>query len=194
MVELVSPLGAVWTPGRFGAPGPVGVTLSELQCGSIVQLAAWPGSEGAALDAIRAVTGLTFDLSPNAGATGEGASAFGFAPGRFLVVDEAEARLDALASAFPKDAGTVLDLSHGRVGIGVEGPKAEWVLSKLFGLDFRQAAFPLGAGKATSHHDISALIQRAGERRFDIYVFRSFARSFWKTLCHAAAETGYEVA
>jgi len=29
--------------------------------------------------------------------------------------------------------------------------------------------------------------------RFDLYVFRSLARSFWTTLCHSAEDVGYEV-
>jgi heterotetrameric sarcosine oxidase gamma subunit len=36
-------------------------------------------------------------------------------------------------------------------------------------------------------------VQRTGADQFDLYVFRSFARAFWKTLCHAAEEVGYEV-
>lgn len=60
-------------------------------------------------------------------------------------------------------------------------------------LDFSLAAFPLHAGRATAHHDILAAIQRIGENRFDLYVFRSFARSFWKSLCRGAEDVGYEV-
>lgn len=194
MVEPLSPLGAAWAPGRFGAAGTAGVRLSEQQPGSIVQVAAWPGRDAAAIEAIRAATGLALEARPGAGAVGEAAAAFGFAPGRFLVADEAEDRFAALLDALPADAGTLLDLSHGRTVLRVEGAKAGWVLSKLFGIDFSPAAFPPGDGRATAHHDVSALIQRTGEGRFDLYVFRSFARSFWKTLCHAAAETGYEVA
>jgi heterotetrameric sarcosine oxidase gamma subunit len=67
------------------------------------------------------------------------------------------------------------------------------VLAKFFAIDFSLAAFPLGAGRATTHHEIFAQIQRTGPDRFDIYVFRSFARSFWKTLCHGCEEVGYEV-
>ena len=46
---------------------------------------------------------------------------------------------------------------------------------------------------STAHHDIFALIQRSGADQFDLYVFRSFARSFWTALCHASEEVGYEV-
>lgn len=194
MAEPLSPLGPAWTPGRFGAPGPVGATLSETPPGSIVQIAAWPGEEAAAREAIRAVAGLALEARAGAGAFGETASAFGFAPGRFLLVDEAENRAEALTAALPPRAATVLDLSHGRTALRVEGPKAEWVLAKLFALDFRPAAFAIGDGRAAAHHDVSALIQRSGPDRFDLYVFRSFARAFWRTLRHAAEETGYEIA
>jgi sarcosine oxidase subunit gamma len=67
------------------------------------------------------------------------------------------------------------------------------VLAKFFALDFSQTAFPLGAGRATSHHDIFAQIQRSGAEQFDLYVFRSFARAFWTALCHASEEVGYRV-
>jgi methylglutamate dehydrogenase subunit D len=43
------------------------------------------------------------------------------------------------------------------------------------------------------HHDIHANIQRIDDETFDIYVFRTFARSFWQTLGHAAEEVGYRV-
>ena len=67
------------------------------------------------------------------------------------------------------------------------------MLSKLFAIDFSPTALPLGAGRSTMHHDIFTQIQRTGPTAFDLYVFRSFARSFWKMLCHASEEVGYEV-
>ncbi len=89
--------------------------------------------------------------------------------------------------------GSVTGLSHGRTAIRVDGPRAEWVLAKLFAIDFGLTALPVGSGVATQHHDLLAQIQRTGAMRFDLYVFRSLARSFWKTLCHSAEDVGYEV-
>jgi sarcosine oxidase subunit gamma len=118
---------------------------------------------------------------------------FGFAPGKFTVVDEAEGLAQAFAGSITPAIGTLTDLSHGRTAIRIAGPKAEWVMAKFFAIDFALPAFPLGAGRSTNHHDIFAQIQRSGPDQFDIYVFRSFARSFWKALCHASEEVGYEV-
>lgn len=194
MVEQQSPLGPVYAPGPHGhvAAG-IGVVLSESQPGSIVQVAAWPGRESTVAGLIRHATSLEVTSEPGDGASSARRAAFGVAPGRFLVVDEEEDLAASLAAAIGHEEGSVTDLSHARTAIRIEGPKAEWVLAKLFAIDFALAAFPTGKGISTTHHEVFTQIQRTGPARFELYVFRSFARSFWKTLGHAAEETGYEV-
>ena len=195
MVELASPIGTARRSGRHGnvASG-IGVTLSEPRRGSIVEVAAWPATTNAVLAAIAGATGLALQASPAGGATQGTRTGFCIGPGRYLLADEAPGLAGILAETVGTDIGSVTDLSHGRTMIHVDGPKVEWVLAKLFAIDFATPAFPVGTGIATAHHDILAQIPRVGPQAFDICVFRSFARSFWTALCHAAAETGYEVA
>lgn len=192
--ERQSPLEPVFKPGSHGnfAAG-VGVTLSELQPTSIFQLAAWPGTEKKVMAAIRSVTGLAVPDGAGGGVATSDKAAFSFAPGRFLVVDEADDLAASLEASLTAESGTVTDLSHGRTAIRIKGPKAEWVLAKLFAIDFSSTAFPHGSARSTVHHDVFAQIQRSDTEQFDLYVFRSFARSFWTTLCHAAEEVGYIV-
>ncbi|WP_309085809.1 sarcosine oxidase subunit gamma family protein [Chelativorans sp.] len=194
MAERLSPLGAAFRPGMHGGPGAgPGVRLSEVTPPSIMEATAWPGRKGALAEAISAVTGLSLSARPNAGAVSAEASAFSIAPERFLVCGGAE--LPArLAAAITIETGTVVDLSHGRTALRIAGPRAEWVLSKLFAVDVAPAAFPVAEARATSHHEIFAQIQRTGPDQFDIFVFRSFARAFWTMLCDAAEEVGYEAA
>ncbi len=194
MVDLLSPLKPVWKPGTHGntASG-IGVVLTETQPGSIVQLAAWPGEEKKLIAAIRSVSGLALPDGAGGGLANETRAAFGFAPGRFLVADQAEGLAAEFEKSLTSAIGTVTDLSHGRTALRLSGPRSEWVLSKFFAIDFAQPAFPVGLGISTNHHDVFAQIQRTGADQFDLYVFRSFARSFWKALCHASEEVGYEV-
>lgn len=194
MVERESPIGPAYRPGSHGnlAEG-AGFRLLELQPGSVVEIVAWPGCEATALAAIAAVTGLALSAAPGAGAVEPTRSAFGFAPGKWLVVDQPEDTGAQLSAAMTAETGTVTDLSHGRAVIRVSGPRVEWVLSKLFAIDFSRDAFPVSAGLSTAHHEIFAQIQRTGEAQFDLVVFRSFARSFWSLLCRLAEEVGYEV-
>jgi sarcosine oxidase subunit gamma len=194
-VERLSPLAPVYRPGSHGNfEDGSGVALSEVAPGSIVQLAAWPGQEKKLIDAIRSVTGLALPDGAGGGAANGAKAAFGFAPGKFLISDDRDDLAAAFAKAVTPAIGTVTDLSHGRTVIRIEGPEAEWVLAKFFAIDFALPAFPVGAGRSTAHHDVFAQIQRSAADQFDIYVFRSFARSFWNSLCHGAAEVGYEVA
>lgn len=194
MVERQSPLEPVLHPGSHGRfESGVGVTLSETRPGSILQLAAWPGEEKTLMAGIQAITGLSLPDGAGGGAVNDTKSVFGFAPGKFTVVDEAEGLAAAFANAVTPATGTVTDLSHGRTAIRIAGPKAEWVLAKFFAIDFSLPAFPIGAGRSTAIHDVFAQIQRTDAEQFDIYVFRSFARAFWTMLCHASEEVGYEV-
>lgn len=194
MVEQLSPLAAVFRPGSHGnfVDG-VGATLSEIAPGSIVQLAAWSGEEKKLMAAISSVTGLKLADGAGTGASSNRYAAFGFAPGKFLVTDISEGLATTFASKVAPAVGTATDLSHARTAIRITGAKSEWVLAKLFAIDFALAAFPVGSGISTAHHDVFTQIQRSGPDSFDLYVFRSFARSFWKMLCHASDEVGYEV-
>lgn len=194
MVEIVSPLEPVYRRGAHGnRDGGSAVTLSETQPGSIVQTAAWPGQENAMRATIETVTGLSPGAAPDAGAVHDSSAAFGFAPGRWLVIDQAEGVGETLRDRIGLEIGTVCDLSHGRTAIAIEGEKAERVLSKLYALDFAIDAFPVGSAKSTAHHDIFTLIQRTDTDRFDLYVYRSFARAFWYLICASAEEFGYTV-
>lgn len=192
MVEKLSPLGDAFRPGSHGdfADG-TGVALSEAAFGSIVEAACWPGREKALIAAVRKATGLSLPDGAGAGVVKGARAGFGIGPGRILLRDEAEGLTSGLRATVTVETGTVTDLSHGRCAFRIAGPKAEWVLAKLYAIDFALPAFPLHAGRATAHHDILTQIQRTGDDAFDLYVFRSFARSFWTTLGHAADEVGY---
>lgn len=194
MVEPLSPLGKSWKPGSHGnfAAHGAGVRLVETRPGSIVEARAWPDTEAALLNAIEATTGLKLPAKPGGGAHDGRRSAFGIGPGRYLLADQAEGLAERLEAAVGA-AGTVTDLSHGRTAFRISGARCEWVLSKLFAIDFSAEVFVTGDGRATQHHDVLAQIQRTAPDAFDLYVFRSLARSFWTTLCHAAEDVGYEV-
>jgi heterotetrameric sarcosine oxidase gamma subunit len=192
MVDQLSPLAPVLRPGKH-AQGSAGVALSEVAPGSIVQLAAWRGEESTVIAAIKEVAGLALPDGAGGGLATETKAAFGFAPGKFLIADQDEGLAAAFTTTVTSAIGTVTDLSHGRTAIRIAGAKAEWVLSKFFAIDFALTAFPIGSGLSTVHHDIFAQIQRTGVDQFDVYVFRSFARSFWNSLRHASEEIGYEV-
>ena len=189
-----SPLAGHYVRGDFYVSGKAEpeVVLAERFGLAIAEVAAWRGAEAKMRTAIKSATGMALEAEPGSGACTDTACAFGIGPGRWLVSGQRPGLFAALAQA-SGDHGTVTDLSHGRTVVRIDGERSRRVLAKLFAVNLADEALGIGSGLATAHHDIHAQIQRVGPTAFDIYVFRSFARSFWHLLRRSAEEVGYRV-
>lgn len=182
MSDRASPLGAGFKPGQYGnVANGIGVRLSEPQYGYIGEMASFAGSEAAILKLAGTAAGQP------------GAISFPIATNRWFLAGQEGMDVPVKVKLNPSD-GSLIDLSHGRTCLRISGSKAEWVLSKLYAVDFSIATFPAGTGLSTTHHTIFTQIYRLEVETFDLFVFRSLARSFWHTLQRAAEETGFEVA
>ena len=181
MSDRASPLGADFKPGQRGniAHG-IGVTLGEPDLACLCELAAFP-------DSLAKVETLVASVSKSAEV-----SAFKIAANRWFLAGPVTLT-EVIRTKLKLSDGSLIDLAHGRTALRISGPKAEWVLSKLYAIDFSIAAFPAGTGLATTHHGIFTQIHRRDAQTFDLFIFRSLARAFWHTLQRAAEETGYEV-
>ena len=181
MSHRASPLGADFKPGQYGniANG-IGGRLSEPQYGYIGEMAAFAGSESAILKLAGTAAGQPGTIS------------MPIASNRWFLAGQEGIDEPMRAKLKPADC-SLIDLSHGRSCLRISGPKAEWVLSKLYAIDFSIAIFHAGSGLSTTHHSIFTQIYRHDSETFDLFVFRSLARAFWHTLQRAAEETGFEV-
>jgi sarcosine oxidase subunit gamma len=176
------PFGAMLADGRSGKPdGAPGVTVRWQPMRTMAEVACFAVDDPL--------------LSTVIGATRAKGGAFGFriGPQRAFIACERDDMLAQLASLVPTGRGAVIDQSHGRVAIKVSGPSVEWVLSKLFAIDFDARAFKPGTGIATAHHVVFALIHRETEESFTLFPHRSFARDFLAALVRAGEETGIDI-
>lgn len=194
MADMVSPLEETALPGRYGRreaeDDAVGVKLGHRICASLVQITTWPDSLKPVMTALGKLTKLPVGETAPAN---DDYTVMPIAPGRFLVEAQVTGAEALLRKVVKPEKGAVTGLSHARVAITISGEKAEWVLSKGIAVDFSLAAFPVDTSIVTSHHEIGLTIRRIDEQSFDLYVFTSFARSFWTWLEKAASEVGYEV-
>ncbi|MEQ9811673.1 MAG: hypothetical protein RLO50_02755, partial [Azospirillaceae bacterium] len=84
-------------------------------------------------------------------------------------------------------ADTVLvDQSHGRVRVSVEGSVVEAVMARLVPLDIRARSCPVGTVASTPMHHVGITVERWDTFGFDLYLPRSFARALLHEI-HAAA-------
>ncbi|MSQ76371.1 MAG: hypothetical protein EXR34_11500 [Rhodoferax sp.] len=96
----------------------------------------------------------------------------------------------AMRAAIGADVGGVTDLSHARCRIKVQGPRCLDTLSKLFALDCRPTAFPVGELRLSGHHHLPCSLHRLAETEFDLYVFTTYAHDQLASLLDAALEYG----
>jgi len=195
MLSRVSPLGDVAVQGRFGADrGAPGVMLAVRHPLSIVTIIARKGKTEALSAAIAQHYGAACP-APGRSAQGNGVTLHWCGPEQWYAVAEGRSegalyrdlasRLQSLASCS--------DQSHGRVILGISGPKARNVLAKGTPVDLHPSAFAPGQCATTQMAHVGVHLAQVGPDEFELSLFRGFSESFWEWLTEQAEEFGYLV-
>ena len=184
---------------RPTSTGQTGVHLKVSTIQSVIQLSTWPTGVDAWLAAL--TSALEVPVPQKTGDTQ--ATSLGLAmrtgPEELMIVTDDAAQPPAhetvtrLRGFIDADIGSVLDLSHARCRVHIEGERCVDTLSKLFALDFREDAFPVGRVLLSSHHHVPCALHRRGSTGFDAYVFTTYAREMLETMADAALEYGLAV-
>ena len=111
-------------------------------------------------------------------------------PEEFMIIADQAGSPSAGSVAISPEIGSVTDLSHARSRIHIQGDKCLETLSKLFALDFREAAFPVGQIRLSGHHHVPCTLHRLGACEFDLIVFSTYAFDQLATVLDAAREYG----
>ncbi|MEL6977789.1 MAG: hypothetical protein AAGM38_03805 [Pseudomonadota bacterium] len=195
VLQIASPLALTTAPSDApSAAGAAALRISEARPSALWQLAGWEDFEAAAHPPLAAL-GFTdsgdYRRARQSGAIG----LFRLAPDRlWLTADgpQADAAIEEACAGAAGPALAVLNLSHSRTRIAVEGDDAEALLARLAPIDFSPGAFPIEGFAQTGAHHISVLIHRPQEARFEILTPVTWARSLWEAICAAATPFGYE--
>jgi methylglutamate dehydrogenase subunit D len=176
---------------RPARDGSVGVRIRAALVPSAVLVSTWVSGEAALQAALAQLLGQT-----PPGPTGQTlATHLGLlmrtGPEEWLLIgDGTSDPLATLRAAIGADVGGVTDLSHARCRMSVKGTRCLDTLSKLFALDCRADAFPVGELRLSGHHHLPCSLHRLGETEFDLYVFTTYAHDQLASLLDAALEYG----
>ena len=175
--------------------GQVQLNLSTHLLARVTQLSTWASG----IDALESALGNALSIKPPA-LTGQTMHCpqglvIRSGPLEFLLIasqakPSSKDVISELRSHVTPEVGSVLDLSHARVKVHVEGPKAVEALGKLYALDFRDAEFPIDAMRLTGHHHIPCMMHRLSEQSFDLYMFTTYAHGQLELLIDAGREFG----
>ena len=149
-----------------------GSVLSELPLVQITSVAPYPGHEAAA-SAVLADQGLGFPAANRVIARGDTRIVWAGRGQAFLFGAPAPTGLAAHAA--------LTDQSDGWCGLNLAGATAADALMRLVPVDLRPAACPPGTALRTGLNHMQVLLIATGAG-FDIFVFRSMARTAWHEL------------
>ena len=112
-------------------------------------------------------------------------------PNQWMVISDgnaAEGLLEKIQNAVG-DKAAVVDQSHGRVGLRLSGEHARTVMQKNCPLDLHPVSFNAGNCAITMVAHIGALVIQVDDKpTYDLFVNRSFARSFADSVKHSCHE------
>ncbi|RUU30959.1 sarcosine oxidase subunit gamma family protein [Mesorhizobium sp. M6A.T.Ce.TU.016.01.1.1] len=192
-----SPLEHALVAGAYGARGDAGVSLTEIRNFDLVQVMTRRGKGAELASTAKARFGVAAPDTPKVIKASDAVLVWS-GPDQFFVLSKGGRHtLEALSQAFSQSA-SLSNQSHARALISVSGAKARAMLAKLSSIDLHPAAFPVGAGAATSIDHTSVNLWRGNDRPdgqavFNLLVFATFAESLWHTMLDAAAEYGIDV-
>lgn len=183
-------------PTRGGA---VGVQLAASTLASVTLISTWHAGIQVMSDALGNALNLTgSELPAKTGQTRQCAAGLlmRVGPEEFLLVSEdSDADMTSLVRGHVNpQAGSVTNLSHARCRIHMSGANCVDTLGKLFALDFRSQAFPVGEIRLSGHHHVPCTLHRLDTTEFDLYVLSTYAYDQLATLLDAALEYGVGLA
>jgi methylglutamate dehydrogenase subunit D len=198
MPEFRSALAAHVTPGRFGAgEGEAPLALRERPLGTLIQIAGWPGDFGTSVGAILKALGFDgvggYGVAQSAGE----ALAFRIAPERVLIRPPDRAAWDKAAARIDPSVTPVVDLSHARTVIGIDGAAAAHLISRFLPIDLHDSVFGPGRFALSGLHAIPVMLHRRADggagSAYELYVPTTWAASVWESLSESATPFGYTV-
>jgi heterotetrameric sarcosine oxidase gamma subunit len=146
-----------------------GVTLAEADPGQITSVAPFKGQDKVLARALKAL-GLAFPAPNQVSSKGDVRLVWTGRDQAFLIGTPPQG-LAGLAA--------LTDQSDGWAALRLDGPEAGDVLARLYPLDLRPAAFPVGQVARAPLNHMSSILMRPGPHSFEILVFRSMARTAW---------------
>jgi heterotetrameric sarcosine oxidase gamma subunit len=127
----------------------------------------------------------------------------GSGPGEWMLIGPAgeekaiAARLEGIAGRSPDESATVVDITHGRALMRLNGSRAVAVLAKLCGIDLSDDMTPDGAALRSSVAAVATDIIRDdqdGLRSYLMHCERSSGQYLFEILLESSAEYGIEIA
>lgn len=185
MVDRLSPL-AMKLAHHHKNEEQVGLVLGERSITNLWQIAGWGDFDNAAQNVMQAMNFVGIGDFHHIRRSGPH-TAWRIAPDKLLIENAGD------LSAHMAENLVVLDLSHARTAITLDGPNARGLLTQLIEIDVAPRSFDKGYFAQTGIHHVHVLIQCLARYSFEIIVPITWVETIWDIICVNAAPYGYNI-
>lgn len=194
-IKRLSALAGQIESGRFGnIKTEPGIFIKENHPLSIVQLETREPPAKDFLTVIKNLFEFDVPLSPNTSSVSDKTRIIWTGPNRWLIIEpETRDLISLVKSQINETSISIVDLSHARSSIEIDGSMTRDLLLKGAAIDFHPEVFLINHCVQTTFFNLSALICCLDENRFNIFIARGFALDLLQKVQEAAEEFGYEI-
>ena len=192
MVKPRTPLDVCKTPltGDGSGEASGALRISHEPVGTLMQVSGWAPDFEAVIAPTLEGLGLSGLGEFNQAQVGTHCICFRTAPNRLLIWQKESGDVLAQLEAVDSAVSPILELSHGRVRITVEGSQAQDLMTRLSTIDFRDRAFSDLAFAQTEIHHTSCMIFRPQSGTYELLIPTSYAHSLWEFILDVARPFG----
>ncbi len=156
-----------------------------------IQVMTFKNQHAVVAEALTAALGIEASVKPGV-CNSDGTTQVAWnGPNQWMVISQGDATaglLEKIQNAVG-DKAAVVDQSHGRVGMRLSGEHARTVMQKNCPLDLHPVSFATGNCALTTVAHVGALLIQVDDTpTYDLFVNRSFARSFADSVKHSCHE------
>lgn len=168
--------------------------LRDLRGRGLWQIDAWHSSDAQVRELLSQHCGL--DIAAQSGAAVvQGESRLMWAgPARYwLVLERDSDKPQQIEAQLDAEVGHIIDLSHSRTVIQLQGEAAQAVLQSGIAVDLDAQVFKPGKVMLTAlAHHTPVTLHRLGDQHFELYVYRSYAQHTMEWLLEVAKPFGVD--
>jgi sarcosine oxidase, subunit gamma len=175
-------------------PGNLAVTMREMPTRGMIDLRGL-ASDKKFLSAAKSVLGFELPKAPRTSTNWGDLKCLWLSIDQWLILcpaDKAQTLQQQLVTALGGVHSLVVDVSHMRSVIRVEGEHARTTIMKGTSIDLTHGDYPAGTVRRMKFAEIAALLHIVEKDVIEIYVFRSYADYAWNFLIKAGRK-GAEV-
>ena len=185
MIKRKSSLEGYINKGFFGTKEEKGVVLSEIKDLILYQVAAWPDTVDLVGKKISKSLKLENYPGSNKSVNHNNISMLRVEPLKWWIIGSGVEKI------LPEE-GTILDISHSRTCIRIQGDNATNLLNRHLPIDLREKSFPLDTLSTTAFHHCTVTLWRS-KNGYELFLPRAFSLSLWEIILESSLQFGCEI-